>query len=190
MTNLEILLKKRKKILALLESLEAEEYKLYPTADDRGLGLEVRFAGDHFESLGKLFKALRKLGITKAREHANGIEFEAFNFRGRKGTVIAYEIVKRFRRFFSFWRKYDKRTNSFEIVDEARRQALTKRLEYKSIELSSSGAEIIVDGLESNAPSCTIGNALDGLYRGGTDDEVAALLEIILDASRPRKRTG
>lgn len=178
-----ILLGRRAEILALFAAHGVATYRLEAGGADR-VSARLTFAAadvrDHFRRLDAVVAGLRAMGLD-LRQHANGFDARAFDMRGGRGTRIVLGIVSRYRAYFDFWAVVDDADVTLEMPHTPERLAeLERGLTYTDIRRGRYG--VVVDGLQSRAPSATITRALDGLYHHGTDAELADLLSIVREA--------
>jgi hypothetical protein len=160
------LLEGRTKLNALLRKHHASVECVYVCASRRPrLGFDR-----HFETLDAIGRKLGRLGFKKLRQTASGFEFAAgVTLAGARELELAHRIVVTFERFFSFWAINE----PFRILDGAEEQRRARTLKYREIVVA--GGQLVVDGLQGRAPSSTIENALDALYRTGSPKDLKTL---------------
>lgn len=186
MKNRDILLAKRRAILALFERHGAA-LKLSVTLNPHThvVSFEVAFPGkdtrEHFRRLDAIGRALQKLGL-KIDQHANGflVACTRHSLGLEAGNELVMAIVRRFRDYFDFWQI--KTPDGFRMVDEAERPKLAKRLKYEHFEIHA--GSVVVDGLESRAPHLTVSNAFADLYPNGSDEDLRDLFGLVAEADR------
>jgi hypothetical protein len=184
MTNLEVLIAKRRAVMSLIRRHDAK-LAVEATLSDVYFNLEFEDVDtrEHFRRLDRIASALRKLGL-RFEQNADGfsVPYLRYKLGLEAGNELLVAIVTRYSKYFDFWQVRDPKTGDTRMPPEAELHRLAKKLKYRNI--VNEGHNVVVDGLVGRAPSCTVSRAFADLYPHGSDADLADFLTMLKRADR------